>query len=180
MRWVHVEDAGGSGRPVVLISVWPLSLESWRNQINVLADAGFRVVAHDPRGFGSSDKPGGGLTTARSPTIVFAAAIPPAMMKSVENPGGPLTPQQAEKVNADLTADRDAFFNVFTKQSFKNFTKEVPFVFDARNSSDTVRDMHYAMPVERGQGGSITGSHMYAMSVKWAMQSAGIESRPDP
>src|SRR6201994_3819942 len=54
---VHVEDTGGSGRPVVLIHGWPLSGESWQYQVPVLADAGYRVVTYDRRGFGRSDKP---------------------------------------------------------------------------------------------------------------------------
>ena len=58
---VHVEDTGGMGRPVVLIHGWPLSGESWRSQIAALSSAGYRVVAYDRRGFGASDKPGGGF-----------------------------------------------------------------------------------------------------------------------
>ena len=54
---VHVEDTGGSGRPVVLIHGWPLSGESWQYQVPALADTGFRVVTYDRRGFGRSDKP---------------------------------------------------------------------------------------------------------------------------
>ncbi|WP_295695940.1 alpha/beta hydrolase, partial [Lapillicoccus sp.] len=54
---VHVEDSGGSGRPVVLIHGWPLSGESWSEQIAPLQAAGFRTVAYDRRGFGRSDKP---------------------------------------------------------------------------------------------------------------------------
>ena len=57
---VHVEDSGGSGRPVVLIHGWPLSGESWSEQIAPLQAAGFRTVAYDRRGFGRSDKPRGG------------------------------------------------------------------------------------------------------------------------
>ena len=57
---VHVDDTGGSGRPVVLIHGWPLSGESWSEQIQPLADAGYRVVAYDRRGFGRSDKPSKG------------------------------------------------------------------------------------------------------------------------
>jgi pimeloyl-ACP methyl ester carboxylesterase len=54
---VHVEDTGGSGRPVVLIHGWPLSGESWQYQVPALADAGYRVITYDRRGFGRSDKP---------------------------------------------------------------------------------------------------------------------------
>ena len=57
---VHVDDAGGAGRPVVLIHGWPLSGASWNAQIPALSAAGYRAVAYDRRGFGRSDKPGGG------------------------------------------------------------------------------------------------------------------------
>ncbi len=57
---LHVEDSGGTGRPVVLIHGWPLSAESWKAQVPALRDAGYRVVAYDRRGFGRSDKPADG------------------------------------------------------------------------------------------------------------------------
>jgi len=54
---LHVDDSGGSGRPVVLIHGWPLSGESWSQQVPALREAGYRVVTYDRRGFGRSDKP---------------------------------------------------------------------------------------------------------------------------
>ena len=51
------EDTGGDGRPVVLIHGWPLSGESWSEQVPALTDAGHRVITYDRRGFGASDKP---------------------------------------------------------------------------------------------------------------------------
>ena len=54
---LHVDDFGGGGRPVVLIHGWPLSGESWKNQVPALVDAGYRVITYDRRGFGRSDKP---------------------------------------------------------------------------------------------------------------------------
>jgi pimeloyl-ACP methyl ester carboxylesterase len=57
---LHVDDTGGGGRPVVLIHGWPLSGESWSEQVAALSAAGYRVVRYDRRGFGRSDKPGGG------------------------------------------------------------------------------------------------------------------------
>jgi pimeloyl-ACP methyl ester carboxylesterase len=59
---LHVDDTGGPGRPVVLIHGWPLSGESWSEQVPVLAQAGYRVVTYDRRGFGRSDKPKTGYT----------------------------------------------------------------------------------------------------------------------
>ena len=52
---LHVDDTGGSGRPVVLIHGWPLSGESWAHQVSAFRDAGYRVVTYDRRGFGRSD-----------------------------------------------------------------------------------------------------------------------------
>jgi non-heme chloroperoxidase len=57
---LHVEDTGGSGRPVVLIHGWPLSGASWAHQVPAFAAAGYRVVTYDRRGFGRSDKPSRG------------------------------------------------------------------------------------------------------------------------
>ncbi len=54
---LHVDDTGGSGRPVVLIHGWPLSGESWKEQVPAFEAAGYRVVTYDRRGFGRSDKP---------------------------------------------------------------------------------------------------------------------------
>lgn len=50
----------GSGPPVVLIHGWPLSGDSWDPVSHALADAGFRAIAYDRRGFGRSDQPSGG------------------------------------------------------------------------------------------------------------------------
>ncbi|QOD42902.1 alpha/beta fold hydrolase [Clavibacter zhangzhiyongii] len=54
---LHVDDTGGTGRPVVLIHGWPLSGESWSKQVPAFQAAGFRVITYDRRGFGRSDKP---------------------------------------------------------------------------------------------------------------------------
>lgn len=56
---LYVKD-WGRGRPIILIHGWPLSADSWDDQGVVLADAGFRVIAYDRRGFGRSDQPWGG------------------------------------------------------------------------------------------------------------------------
>ena len=47
----------GAGRPVILIHGWPLSADSWDDQALALADAGYRAIAYDRRGFGRSDQP---------------------------------------------------------------------------------------------------------------------------
>lgn len=155
---VHIEDTGGDGRPVVLIHGWPLSGASWKEQIDELRNAGFRVITYDRRGFGQSDKPKtgydydtladdlagliealeltdvslvgfsmGGGEVARYITnhgseklhsVVFAAAVPPMMMKTDDNPDGPLDTAKAEEMTANLTKDEQAFYDQFTKEFF--------------------------------------------------------------
>jgi pimeloyl-ACP methyl ester carboxylesterase len=49
----------GEGKPVILLHGFPDSSRLWRNQVPVLADAGFQVITPDLRGYGKSDKPEG-------------------------------------------------------------------------------------------------------------------------
>ncbi len=155
---LHVDDTGGNGRPVVLIHGWPLSGESWSEQVPELTKAGYRVVTYDRRGFGRSDKPRTGYTydtlaedldalltqldlrdvtlvgfsmgggevaryvstygTERLRSVVFAAAVPPYLMQTDDNPDGPLTKEAAAEMTAGLTKDEDSFYDGFTTQFF--------------------------------------------------------------
>jgi pimeloyl-ACP methyl ester carboxylesterase len=56
---LYVKD-WGAGRPVILMSGWPLSSDSWDDQAMVIAGSGYRVIAYDRRGFGRSSQPWGG------------------------------------------------------------------------------------------------------------------------
>ncbi len=51
-------------------------------------------------------------------SVVFAAAVPPYMMKSDDNPDGPLEPNAAGDMAASVEKDRNAFFEDFTTQFF--------------------------------------------------------------
>jgi non-heme chloroperoxidase len=155
---LHVDDTGGPGRAVVLIHGWPLSGESWSEQIPALTAAGFRVISYDRRGFGRSDKPktgydydtfaddlqailetlnvrdatlvgfsmGGGEVARyvsrfgqeRIHSVVFAAAVPPYLPKTDDNPDGPLTQDAAESMTQGLEADPAAFYDGFTTSFF--------------------------------------------------------------
>lgn len=53
---LHVAECG-EGPLVVLVHGFPEFWWTWRHQLVALADAGFRVVAVDLRGYGDSDKP---------------------------------------------------------------------------------------------------------------------------
>lgn len=57
---IHVAAAGpGGGEPVVLLHGFPDCSWGWRKQIMTLAEAGFRTMAPDLRGYGRSDCPRG-------------------------------------------------------------------------------------------------------------------------
>ena len=155
---LHIDDSGGTGRPVVLIHGWPLSVQAWEPQVAVLLAAGYRVVAYDRRGFGRSDKPASGYTydvladdlhrvmdqcelqdvtlvgfsmgggevaryiarhgESRLHSVVFAAAVPPYLLKTLDNPEGPLAPEAALQMKKALEANRSSFFDQFTMDFF--------------------------------------------------------------
>jgi non-heme chloroperoxidase len=46
----------GEGQPVVLSHGWPLSSDAWQVEVKLLADNGYRAIAHDRRGHGRSAK----------------------------------------------------------------------------------------------------------------------------
>src|SRR4029450_9851708 len=64
-RWIDVGGLrlhcveAGSGPLVVLLHGFPEFWYSWRHQIPALADAGYRVIAPDMRGYNLSEKPPG-------------------------------------------------------------------------------------------------------------------------
>jgi non-heme chloroperoxidase len=155
---LHIEDSGGSGRPVVLIHGWPLSAQAWTPQVAALQAAGYRVVAYDRRGFGRSDKPASGYSydtladdlqrvidqcglmdvtlvgfsmgggevaryiarhgESRLQSVVFAAAVTPCLMRTADNPDGPLTMEKAHLNRQSLEQDRGAYFDGFTRSFF--------------------------------------------------------------
>ncbi|RUR03037.1 alpha/beta fold hydrolase [Labedella endophytica] len=155
---LHVDDTGGTGRPVVLIHGWPLSGQSWSEQVPAFTAAGYRVITYDRRGFGRSDKPltgytydtltedlhtllveldlndvtlvgfsmGGGEVARyfskygaeRLHSVVFASAVPPYLMKTGDNPDGPLEASQAAQMTAGLTANQETFYDGFTTDFF--------------------------------------------------------------
>ncbi|MDP3701856.1 MAG: alpha/beta hydrolase [Hylemonella sp.] len=55
---------------------------------------------------------------SRLHSVVFAAAVPPYLMKTADNPQGPLTPERAQQTRKALEQDRSAFFDQFTRSFF--------------------------------------------------------------
>jgi pimeloyl-ACP methyl ester carboxylesterase len=55
---------------------------------------------------------------SRLRSVVFAAAVPPYLMKTADNLKGPLTPEKAQQMKSALVQDRGAFFDEFTRDFF--------------------------------------------------------------
>ena len=53
---MHIAESG-AGPPVVLCHGFPESWCSWRHQLHVLGDAGFRAIAPDMRGYEQTNRP---------------------------------------------------------------------------------------------------------------------------
>jgi non-heme chloroperoxidase len=73
---------------------------------------------------------------AKLHSVVFAAAVPPYLMKTDDNPQGPLTAEKAKELETALRADRDAFFENFTKDFFSANGKLVVSEADRREAID--------------------------------------------
>jgi non-heme chloroperoxidase len=55
---------------------------------------------------------------SRLHSVVFAAAVPPYLMKTADNPDGPLTPAKAQQKKREFAQDRSAYFDQFTTAFF--------------------------------------------------------------
>jgi len=51
-------------------------------------------------------------------SVVFASSVTPYMMKTGDNPDGPLDKTEAAKMTAQLTADEDRFYDTFATQFY--------------------------------------------------------------
>jgi len=71
---MHVAEQG-DGPLVVLCHGFPESWYSWRHQPGVLAEAGYRVVAPDMRGYGQTDAPSASGEYSERPQAVNEALL---------------------------------------------------------------------------------------------------------
>jgi pimeloyl-ACP methyl ester carboxylesterase len=70
---LRVIDAGERGAPVVVLAHgFPELAYSWRHQIPALAEAGYRVLAPDQRGYGGSSTP---TTSSSCPPTLSACSM---------------------------------------------------------------------------------------------------------
>ncbi len=54
----------------------------------------------------------------RLASVVFASVVPPYLLKTKDNPDGPLSQDAADEFEKNLVEDRDAFFEGFTNDFF--------------------------------------------------------------
>lgn len=54
---MRIAEMGDTGPLVILVHGWPESWYSWRHQISTIAEAGYRVVVPEMRGYGKTDAP---------------------------------------------------------------------------------------------------------------------------
>lgn len=57
----------GTGQPVVFSHGWPLNADAWDPQTQLMADNGFRAIAHDRRATGAPGRPGTATTWTPTP-----------------------------------------------------------------------------------------------------------------
>ena len=65
---MHIAEQG-SGPLVVLCHGFPESWYSWRHQLPAIAEAGFRAVAPDMRGYGQTDRP---VRSTSTPSFIWS------------------------------------------------------------------------------------------------------------
>lgn len=85
--------------------------------------------------------------TERLRSVVFAAAVPPCLMKSEDNPDGPLTEEAARSMEEGLREDREEFFDQFT-QGFYSVAGDL-------KVSEDVRQKAIAMCLQSDQGAAL-------------------------
>jgi non-heme chloroperoxidase len=67
----------GTGQPVLFSHGWPLSSDAWDVELKLLADHGYRAIAHDRRGHGRSSQPwqGNDMDTYAADLAVLVDAL---------------------------------------------------------------------------------------------------------
>lgn len=141
---IHAVEQG-SGPLVVLVHGFPESWYSWRRQLPALADAGYRAVAIDVRGYGRSSKPAavgayrmldhvadlvgvigaygtdGALLVGHdwgSPIVAHTALLRPDLVRGVGLLSVPYAPRQGARpseILAGIGADEEFYVSYFAE-----------------------------------------------------------------
>src|ERR671916_830070 len=97
----------GKGQPVVFSHGWPLNADAWEAQMLFLAQNGYRTIAHDRRGHG----------TSRVAKAVLVDAVPPLVLKTEANPeGAPI--EALDDLRAAVAADPSQLYKDWASGPF--------------------------------------------------------------
>ncbi|WP_342129110.1 alpha/beta fold hydrolase [Hydrogenophaga sp. OTU3427] len=80
---------------------------------------------------------------SRLHSVVFAAAVPPYLRKTADNPEGPLTPEKVQQKRQALELDRGTFFEQFTRDFFS--AKDTLLVTESQRT-DAIALCHQSAP----------------------------------
>ena len=110
IRMHYIDE--GQGPLVILLHGFPYLWYMWRRQIVALAEAGFRVVVPDQRGFGQTDRPDSieayDMSQAVGDMVGLMAALGETSAVIVGHDLGAWVAQAAAMLRPDLFRPRDA------------------------------------------------------------------------
>lgn len=182
----------GTGEPVIFCHGFPELAYSWRHQLPALADAGFRALAPDMRGYGGSDKPLGvdhytlfrlmddldGLLEAIGETSAYwvghdwgalllwqYALIRPERIRALVNLNIPFAPRRDQD---PMVVTRQVLGDEFYIVNFQD-SDEADRAFDAEPEK-FLRAMYRRLPVTRAAYNQVHPAERHAFSMLREMQ----------
>lgn len=187
---LHVVEAGPADGPaVILLHGFPDFWWGWRHQIGALAEAGFRVVAPDQRGYNTSGKPAGieayKASTLASDVVTLADALAIERFGLVGHDWGgvvaftaaALHPQRVERLvvlNAPHPDTSAAYARSHPSQLFKSLYVglfQMPLLPEALLRADGFRAMRRAL-TGSSRPGTFTTPDLDRYAEAWAQPGA--------
>lgn len=184
-----VTDGPESGTPVILLHGFPEFHYGWRGQIPALAEAGFRVIAPDQRGYNLSDKPKGvsayNVDTLAKDVVGLFDHFGIQKARLVGHDWGAVVawtvalnhPERLEKLTILNVPHPDVMrrFILEDKQQRKNswyvFFFQIPFFVEWMLSKENFRNMA-RMLVGSGRKSTFTRSDIEAYKKAWSQPGA--------
>lgn len=184
-----VTDGPEGGTPVILLHGFPEFHYGWRGQIPALAEAGFRVIAPDQRGYNLSDKPKGvsayNVDTLAKDVVGLFDHFGIQKARLVGHDWGAVVawtvalnhPERLEKLTILNVPHPDVMrrFILEDKQQRKNswyvFFFQIPFFVEWMLSKENFRNMA-RMLVGSGRKSTFTRSDIEAYKKAWSQPGA--------
>lgn len=176
VRLDYTEYGDPAGRPAVLIAGFKAPATTWRYQVPAFTDAGYRVLAVDLRGHGTSEHPEDGVDMARRGRDV-AAVLEGLDLRDVVLVGGSMGANTIWSFLAQSGADRAAAA-VSIDQTPKMLNDEGwPFGFYGYDAAN--RDTYFATGIpETGHGTPMAKRGLRLVRLMTAMKGMNREFTP--